>query len=415
MVKGAMPKAMDQDRVNHRLELLDMTKTQSSLGAVSRVKRVVKLLTALAASVLSTHALADWSALNMTKGVTEISRQVYDLHMLIFTICVVIGVVVFGIMIWSMLVHRKSLGAEPASFSHSTKLEYAWTIIPIFILIGMAVPATSTLRDMYDASEADIDIEVRGYQWKWQYRYLNDDPTQEVKFMSALLTPPDEYYNRTPKREHYLADVDNPLVIPINKKVRFLVTSNDVIHSWWVPDFAVKKDAIPGFVHEAWAKVEEPGIYRGKCTELCGKDHGFMPIVVKAVEQEEYEAWLAMKQQEALEVYETVGKTWTMAELMETGEKVYAQHCQTCHQANGEGIPPAFPSLVGQGLAIGPIDPHIDIVVNGKAGSAMQAFAAQLNPAEIAAVVTYERNAWGNDVGDLVQPREVNALVSGEE
>ncbi|MGB1341660.1 MAG: cytochrome c oxidase subunit II [Pseudomonadales bacterium] len=375
----------------------------------------LKWLIAAIAVGSSWSVLADWSALNMTQGVTEISREVYDLHMLIFGICVLIGVIVFGIMIWSMLVHRKSLGHEPATFSHSTKLEYAWTIIPIFILIGMAVPATSTLRDMYDSSNADIDIEVRGYQWKWQYTYLNDDPAQEVKFMSSLLTPPDEFYNRAPKREHYLTDVDNPLVIPINKRVRFLITSNDVIHSWWVPDFAVKKDAIPGFVHESWAVVEEPGIYRGKCTELCGKDHGFMPIVVKAVEQDEYENWLAMKQQEAKDVYETVGKTWSMAELMETGETVYAQHCQTCHQANGQGIPPAFPSLVGQGMAIGDLDAHVDIVVNGKAGSAMQAFAAQLNPAEIAAVVTYERNAWGNDVGDLVQPREVNALIVAKE
>ena len=392
-----------------------MARKESKVGEGQRLKTSLQWLIALAALGSSWQALADWSALNMTKGVTAISREVYDLHMLIFTICVVIGVLVFGVMIWSMLVHRKSLGHEPATFSHSTKLEYAWTIIPIFILIGMAVPATSTLRDMYDASGAEIDIEVRGYQWKWQYTYLNDDPTQEVKFISSLLTPPDEYYNRSPKREHYLSDVDNPLVIPINKRVRFLITSNDVIHSWWVPDFAVKKDAIPGFVHEAWAVVEEPGIYRGKCTELCGKDHGFMPIVVKAVEQAEYESWLALKQQEALQVSETVGKTWTMAELMETGEQVYAQACQSCHQANGQGIPPAFPSLVGQGLAIGPIDAHIDIVVNGKAGSAMQAFAAQLNPAEIAAVVTYERNAWGNDVGDLVQPRAVNALISSEE
>ena len=392
-----------------------MARKESKVGEGQRLKTSLQWLIALAALSSSWQTLADWSALNMTKGVTAISREVYDLHMLIFTICVVIGVLVFGVMIWSMLVHRKSLGHEPATFSHSTKLEYAWTIIPIFILIGMAVPATSTLRDMYDASGADIDIEVRGYQWKWQYTYLSDDPTQEVKFISSLLTPQDEVYNRTPKREHYLSDVDNPLVLPINKRVRFLITSNDVIHSWWVPDFAVKKDAIPGFVHEAWAIVEEPGVYRGKCTELCGKDHGFMPIVVKAVEQAEYDSWLAMKQQEALQVYETVGKTWTMAELMETGEQVYAQACQSCHQANGQGIPPAFPSLVGQGLAIGPIDAHVDIVVNGKAGSAMQAFAAQLNPAEIAAVVTYERNAWGNNVGDLVQPRAVNALISSEE
>jgi cytochrome c oxidase subunit 2 len=351
----------------------------------------------------------------MTKGVTEISEKVYDLHMLIFAICVLIGIVVFGIMIISMLVHRQSLGAVPAKFSHSTKLEYLWTVIPILILLGMAVPATSTLRDMYDASEADLDIEVRGYQWKWQYTYLNDDPAKEIKFMSALATSQDEIYNRANKREHYLSDVDNPMVIPINKRVRFLITSNDVIHSWWVPDFAVKKDAIPGFIHESWAVVKEPGVYRGKCTELCGKDHGFMPIVVQAVEQDEYDAWVAMKQDEARQVYETVGKTWTMAELMETGEKVYQQNCLTCHQANGQGIPPAFPSLVGQGLSIGPIGEHIDIVINGKAGTAMQAFAAQLNPAEIAAVVTYERNAWGNNVGDMAQPREVNALIAGQE
>ena len=246
--------------------------------------RAIQWALASAFLLSSYHAQADWSALNMTKGVTEISEKVYDLHMLIFTICVLIGIVVFGIMIVSMLMHRKSVGAVPAKFSHNTKLEYIWTVIPILILLGMAVPATSTLRDMYDASEADIDIEVRGYQWKWQYTYLNDDPAQEIKFMSALATSQDEIYNKANKREHYLLDVDNPLVIPVDKRVRFLVTSNDVIHSWWVPDFAVKKDAIPGFVHESWAVVKEPGVYRGKCTELCGKDHGFMPIVVHAVE-----------------------------------------------------------------------------------------------------------------------------------
>jgi cytochrome c oxidase subunit 2 len=392
-----------------------MTQGNSQEARLNWALRTFQWVLASVFLLSSYHAQADWSALNMTKGVTEISEKVYDLHMLIFTICVLIGIVVFGIMIISMLVHRKSLGAVPAKFSHSTKLEYLWTVIPILILLGMAVPATSTLRDMYDASEADLDIEVRGYQWKWQYTYLNDDPAKEIKFMSALATSQDEIYNRANKREHYLLDVDNPLVIPVNKRVRFLITSNDVIHSWWVPDFAVKKDAIPGFIHESWAVVKEPGVYRGKCTELCGKDHGFMPIVVQAVEQDEYDAWVAMKQDEARQVYETVGKTWTMAELMETGEKVYQQNCLTCHQANGQGIPPAFPSLVGQGLAIGPIGEHIDIVINGKAGTAMQAFAAQLNPAEIAAVVTYERNAWGNNVGDMAQPREVNALIAGQE
>ncbi len=358
-------------------------------------------------------ASAGWGDVNMTRGVTEISRQVYDLHMIIFGVCVVIGIVVFGAMIISMLMHRKSLGAEPASFHENTKIEYLWTIIPIVILLVLAVPATSTLRAMYDSGEADLDIEVRGLQWKWQYTYLSDDPAGEVKFVSNLLTPTTEINNQADKGEFYLLEVDEPLVIPVNKRVRFLITSEDVIHAWWVPDFAVKKDAVPGFVHTAWTVVEKPGIYRGQCAELCGKDHGFMPIVVNAVEQSEYDAWLAEKQEAARQVYETVGKQWTEDELMAAGEDVYGKVCQTCHMANGQGIPPAFPSLVGQGLSVGPIEAHIDIVLNGKAGTAMQAFGSQLNPAEIAAVITYERNAWGNNTGDVLQPSRVNEMLTG--
>ena len=239
---------------------------------MNRVKRMWQL--GLSLLLFSNVALADWSALNLRQGVTEISREVYDLHMLIFYICCGIGVVVFGVMIISMLMHRKSIGAKPADFHENTNLEIAWTVVPILILLGMAVPATSTLRDMYAKGDADVDIEVRGYQWKWQYTYLDDDPAKEIQFMSALLTPQEEIYNEASKGEHYLLDVDNPLVIPINKRVRFLVTAEDVIHAFWVPDFAVKKDAIPGFVHETWAVVEEPGVYRGQCAELCGKDAG---------------------------------------------------------------------------------------------------------------------------------------------
>lgn len=366
---------------------------------------------ALMSLLYSGAAAADWSAVNMRQGVTEISRQVYELHMIIFGVCVVIGIIVFGVMIVSMLMHRKSLGVQPATFHDNTRLEILWTVIPIIILLVMAVPATTTLNAMYDAGDADIDIEVRGYQWKWQYTYLNDDPAKEVKFMSALLTPQEEIYNQAAKREQYLLDVDNPLVIPINKRVRFLVTSQDVIHAFWVPDFAVKRDAIPGFVHEAWTVVDKPGIYRGQCAELCGKDHGFMPIVVRAVEQDEYDAWIEEKRAEAAAVFEIVGKEWSMDELMVKGEEVYLRNCATCHQANGQGIPPAFPSLVGQGISVGPIADHIDIILNGKAGTAMQAFKSQLNAAEIAAVTTYERNAWGNNVGDMVQPREINAMM----
>ncbi|MDC0894967.1 cytochrome c oxidase subunit II [Pseudomonadales bacterium] len=369
-------------------------------------------LVALSMLLSSSWAHADWTV-NMREGVTAISRDVYSLHMIIFWVCVVIGVLVFGVMILSMLMHRKSLGVKPADFHHSTKLEIIWTIIPVVILVVMAIPSTATLTAMYDASDADIDIEVRGLQWKWQYTYLNDDPEKEVKFISSLLTPSEEIYNDARKRENYLLDVDNEVVIPINKKIRFLITSQDVIHAWWVPDFAVKKDAIPGFVHESWAIVEEPGIYRGQCAELCGKQHGFMPIVVRAVEQAEYEDWLVGKQEEAKAVFETVGKEWTQEELMVKGEEVYTRVCSVCHQANGQGLPPAFPSLVGTGLAVGSMQEHIDIVLHGKAGTAMQSFSSQLNAAEIAAVVIYERNAWGNDMGDMIQPREINAMMNG--
>ncbi|MBT3734499.1 MAG: cytochrome c oxidase subunit II [Gammaproteobacteria bacterium] len=369
-------------------------------------------LVALSMLLSSSWAHADWTV-NMREGVTALSRDVYSLHMIIFWVCVVIGVLVFGVMILSMLMHRKSLGVKPADFHHSTKLEIIWTIIPVVILVVMAIPSTATLTAMYDASDADIDIEVRGLQWKWQYTYLNDDPEKEVKFISSLLTPSEEIYNEARKRENYLLDVDNEVVIPINKKIRFLITSQDVIHAWWVPDFAVKKDAIPGFVHESWAIVEEPGIYRGQCAELCGKQHGFMPIVVRAVEQAEYEEWLVGKQEEAKAVFETVGKEWTQEELMVKGEEVYTRVCSVCHQANGQGLPPAFPSLVGTGLAVGSMQEHIDIILHGKAGTAMQSFSSQLNAAEIAAVVIYERNAWGNDMGDMIQPREINEMMNG--
>jgi cytochrome c oxidase subunit 2 len=368
-------------------------------------------LVALSLLFSGAFAHADWSAVNMRRGVTEISQQVYDLHMTIFWVCVAIGVVVFGIMLISMLVHRKSLGVEPATFHDNTTIEIAWTVVPVIILVAMAIPATQTLSEMYTVGDAEIDIEVRGYQWKWQYAYLNDDPTKEVRFMSNMLTPQEEIQNRVDKREHYLLDVDNELVIPTDTRVRFLITSEDVIHSWWVPDFAVKKDAVPGYVHEAWAEVKEPGVYRGQCAELCGKDHGFMPIVVRAVERAEYDQWLSAKQEAAAAVFEIVGKEWTMEELMEEGERVHLRNCAACHQPNGQGIPPAFPSLVGRGLPVGPIQDHMDILYYGRPGTSMQSFASQLNAAELAAVVTYQRNAWGNDQGDMIQPKVVNGQI----
>jgi cytochrome c oxidase subunit 2 len=350
----------------------------------------------------SVTAKADWDV-NMRPGVTEVSHQVYDLHMIIFWICVVIGVVVFGIMFWSIIAHRKSLGAKPATFHESTTIEIIWTAIPFAILIGMAVPATSALINIYDPSESDLDIKVTGYQWKWHYDYLEE----EIGFFSNLNTSPDEIYNRAEKNDHYLLEVDEPLVVPINKKVRFLVTANDVIHSWWVPEIAVKKDAIPGFVNEAWTIIPEPGVYRGQCAELCGKDHGFMPIVVEAKTQEDYDAWLAERQAAAAGERELRDKVWTLEELMERGQKVYASNCAACHNADGSGIPPAFPALKGSPIATGPIEEHLNVVLNGRPGTYMAAFGPQLSPVELAAVITYERNAWGNSKGDMIQPIDI--------
>jgi len=349
---------------------------------------------------------ADVSAeygLNMPVGVTDVSQSVFDLHMQIFWICVAIAVVVFGVMFYSIFKHRKSKGAVAAQFHESTTVEIIWTIIPVIILVLMAWPATTTLIEMYDTSDSDVDIKITGYQWKWRYEYIG----QDVDFFSNMSTPKDEIYNRAEKNENYLLEVDNELVIPVNKKVRFLITANDVIHSWWVPDFAVKKDAIPGFINESWTRVNETGIYRGQCTELCGKDHGFMPVVVRVVEQEEYDTWIATKQAEAKAAAALAKLTFTLEEQMERGEKVYATNCAACHQANGSGIPPSFPALKGSAIALGPVDEHIKRVVSGVAGSAMQAYGAQLSEVDLAAVITYERNAWGNDTGDNVSAKDI--------
>ncbi|MEP1217456.1 MAG: cytochrome c oxidase subunit II [Marinobacter sp.] len=362
-------------------------------------KRAGVLLGGLMTPALS---MADWT-LNMSPGVTGTSNEIFSLHMTILWICVVIGVVVFGIMFWSIFAHRKSSGRKPANFHENTLVEILWTIIPLVILVVMAIPATATLVDMYDTTEADVDIKVTGYQWRWKYDYIDD----EFGYFSNISTSDDEIYNRTRKSENYLLDVDNPMVVPVGAKIRLLLTANDVIHSWWVPEFGVKKDAIPGFINEAWTRVDEPGIYRGQCTELCGVKHGFMPVVVKAVPQDEYDAWVAEQKEAAQRERELTEKDWTLDELMERGEKAYASACASCHQADGSGAPPAFPALKGSKVATEDMDAHMDIVVNGVSGTAMQAFGDQLSEVDLAAVITYERNAWGNDTGEMVTPKEV--------
>ena len=368
------------------------------------------IVSALALLFCSMNASADWQ-LNMDPGVTEISQSIYGLHMQIFYWCTGIGIVVFSVMIYSMLVHRKSRGAVAANFHESTTVELIWTIVPFIILIIMAIPATKTLAKIYDSSDPDMTVEVRGYQWKWQYKYLSGtddkDLKEEISFFSNLSTPIDEIYNLADKGDNYLLEVDNPLVIPVNKKVRFLITANDVIHAWWVPAFGVKKDAIPGFVNEASTFVTEPGIYRGQCAELCGKDHGFMPIVVEVKSEEDYALWLAQKQEEAAAERELRDKVWTLDELMVRGEKVYASQCQACHQADGAGTPPVFPALKGSDIAINDMEKHIDVVVNGVTGSYMAAYGPQMSEVDLAAVITYERNAWGNNTGEMVTPLQI--------
>nr|WP_275974072.1 cytochrome c oxidase subunit II [Shewanella pneumatophori] len=358
--------------------------------------------------LFSPALVASEMPLNMTKGVTDISGQVYSLHMIILYICCAIGVVVFGVMIYAMINHRKSKGAVAANFHESTKVEILWTVVPFLILIGMAIPATKTLIAMEDPSNADLTIKITGSQWKWHYSYFDKD----ISFFSLLSTPREQIDGQQAKGENYLLEVDKPLVLPINRKVRFLMTSDDVIHSWWVPAFAVKKDANPGFINEAWTKIDKPGVYRGQCAELCGKDHGFMPIVVEALSEADFDAWLIAQQQQASQAeaaaQAALSQTLTMDELMAQGEQVYLARCAACHQPNGAGLPGVFPSLIGSPLIKGPVAGHIDIVVNGKPGTAMQAFSQQLTATEIAAVVTYERNAWGNDSGDTVQASDVS-------
>jgi cytochrome c oxidase subunit 2 len=371
-----------------------------------------KLLLGAAALGMVGSAHADY-ALNMTRGVTQLSRDIYDLHMYILWVCVAIGVGVYGLMVYSIMHHRKSRGVVPATFHENTKLEVVWTIIPFLILFAMAVPATKVMIEAYDTTASDMTVKVTGYQWKWRYTYLDDG----VDFFSTLDAKSNEARQLGSKInpetvDHYLLNVDHPLVVPINKKIRFVFTAADVIHSWWVPALGWKKDTIPGFVTEAWARIDEPGIYRGQCAELCGRDHGFMPIVVEAKTEADYQSWLASQKSASQEKVQAarsdVAKEFTLSELMAKGEAVYNANCAACHQANGEGIPGNFPAIKGSPVALGPIAEHLKIVAKGK-GAMMPGFSSSLSKVEIAAVVTYQRNGFGNDKGDLLQPSQVSS------
>jgi cytochrome c oxidase subunit 2 len=346
--------------------------------------------------------------LNFQQPVTKIAEQIYSLHTLMLIICLVIFVAVFGVMFYSILKHRKSTGHKAATFHESTSVEIAWTIIPFLIVIGMALPATKTVVAMKDTSNADLTIKATGMQWKWGYDYLKGEG-EGISFYSALSTPRDQIVDPTKtKNDNYLIEVDNPVVVPINKKVRIITTANDVIHSWTIPAFGVKQDAIPGFVRDTWFRAEKVGEYRGQCVELCGKDHAFMPIVVKVVSDADYKTWVEGKKKEMAAKADDPNKVWTVDESKQRGEKVYTANCVACHQATGKGVPGAFPALDGSAIVNGPKAEQINIVLNGKGG--MPPWKSVLSDTDIAAVITYTRNNWSNKAQEnIVQPAEVLA------
>lgn len=350
--------------------------------------------------------------LNLHEGVTQIAQEIMWIHWLLLIICAVIFVAVFGVMFYSIIMHRKSRGAVAAKFHEHVGIEIAWTVIPFIIVIAMALPATRTVVAMKDTTSADLTIKVTGYQWKWGYEYL-DGSAQGVKFLSTLATPRDQIEGKAPIGNLYLMEVDKPVVVPVDKKVRIVLTASDVIHSWMVPEFGVKQDAMPGFLRDTWFRAEKIGTYRGQCAELCGKDHAFMPIVVNVVSQADYDTWAAEQKKELASAADDPTKVWAPEELIARGEQVYANTCVACHQANGKGLPGTFPGLDAAPSVVGPMKEQALIVLNGRPGTAMAPFRDQLNDVEIAAVISYTRNAWSNagkGEDPIVQPADVTAL-----
>jgi cytochrome c oxidase subunit II len=387
---------------------------KSSLGIRKAVATAAAIaMTSFGGAAFAENVSGQPLQYNLAEPVTEIARQIYDLHTLMLVICLVIFVAVFGVMFYSIYAHRKSKGAKSASFHESVKVEIAWTIVPFLIVIGMALPATKTVVAMKDTSNADLTIKATGYQWKWGYEYLAGEG-EGISFLATLSTPRDQIEDHqgqaVARGENYLMEVDNHVVVPVNKKVRVVTTANDVIHAWMIPAFGVKQDAIPGFVRDTWFKAEKEGIYRGQCAELCGKDHAYMPIVVEVMSEENYSKWVQAKLEEMKAKQDDPTKEWTKEDMVARGEQVYNANCAACHQATGAGIPGAFPALVGSPVVMGPQAAQIDILLNGK-GAGMPAW-KQLSDVEIASVITYTRNAWANagtGTDPVVQPSAVTA------
>lgn len=369
--------------------------------------------TALLATGLPSWAVVDSPGgpavlqLNLQPPVTLIAREIYSLHNLMLYICLAIFLVVFAVMFYSIVKHRKSKGHKSASFHESTKVEIAWTVVPFLIVIGMALPATKTVVAMKDTSNADLTIKATGMQWKWGYDYIKGEG-EGVSFLSSMSTPREQVVDPTKiKSDNYLLEVDNEVVVPVNKKVRIILTANDVIHSWSIPAFGVKQDAIPGFVRDAWFKAEKTGVYRGQCSELCGKEHAFMPIVVNVVTDQEYTKWVGTKKKEQAAKADDPNKIWTVDELKQRGAQVYAANCVACHQASGKGVPGAFPAIDGSAVVTGPKIDQIKLVLHGK--NAMPSWKT-LSDTDIAAAITYTRNSWSNKAQEnIVQPAEVLA------
>ncbi|MGF6698901.1 cytochrome c oxidase subunit 2 [Paraburkholderia sp. MM5496-R1] len=350
------------------------------------------------------------NAINLQPPATRIAEELFSLHMFMLGLCTVIFIGVFGVMFYSIFAHRKSKGHNAANFHESTTVEIIWTIVPFVIVVLMALPATKAVVAMKDTSNADLTIKVTGYQWKWGYDYVKG-PGEGIGFLSTLATPRAQTDGREPISTLYLQEVDNPLVVPVDKKIRIITTANDVVHSWYVPAFGVKQDAIPGFVRDTWFKANRTGTFRGFCTELCGKEHAFMPVVVEVLSADDYAKWVDEEKKKMAAGQDDPNKTYTMAELMERGGKVYAANCAVCHQPTGKGAG-AFPALDGSKIANGPIGQHVSLVLKGK--NAMPSWAPTLDDVEIAAVITYERNSWGNHTGDILQPKQVADARNGK-
>jgi cytochrome c oxidase subunit 2 len=385
------------------------------------MKTIKRALTGVLAASALAGASAAWAVgdspggpavneINLQPPVTALAEELYHLHTMMLILCTVIFVGVFGVMFYSVFAHRKSKGHKAANFHESTTVEIIWTIVPFIIVVLMALPATRTVVAMKDTSNADVTVKVTGYQWKWGYDYVKG-PGEGISFFSTLTTPRTEVNGQAPITDTYLQEVDNPLVVPVGKKIRIITTAADVVHSWYVPAFGVKQDAIPGFVRDTWFKAEKVGVYRGFCTELCGKEHAYMPVVVKVLSDDDYAKWVDDEKKKMSSANDDPNKTYTMAELMQRGQQVYSSNCAVCHQPTGKGAG-AFPALDGSKIVNGPIAQHVSIVLNGK--NAMPTWGKTLNDVEIASVITFERNAWGNHTGDILQPRQVADARNGK-